>query len=53
MELITPNGTEQLIRDLVHERTGMLYADDKNSLLLEKLSTLVIERGFQSFLEYY
>ena len=53
MELITPNGTEQLIRDLVHERTGMLYADDKNSLLLEKLSPLVIERGFQSFLDYY
>jgi chemotaxis protein methyltransferase CheR len=53
MELITPSGTEQLIRDLVHERTGMLYADDKNNLLLEKLSPLVIERGFQSFLDYY
>lgn len=53
MELITPNGTEQLIRDLVHERTGMLYADDKNNLLLEKLTPLVIERGFQSFLDYY
>jgi chemotaxis protein methyltransferase CheR len=53
MELITPNGTEQLIRDLVHERTGMLYADEKNNLLLEKLSPLVIERGFQSFLDYY
>ena len=53
MELITPNGTEQLIRDLVHERTGMLYADDKNNLLLEKLAPLVIERGFQSFLDYY
>ena len=53
MELITPNGTEQLIRDLVHERTGMLYADDKSNLLLEKLSPLVIERGFESFLDYY
>jgi len=53
MELITPNGTEQLIRDLVHERTGMLYADDKSNLLLEKISPLVIERGFDSFLDYY
>lgn len=53
MELSTPNGTEQLMRDLVHERTGILYANDKSSLLLEKLAPLVIDRGFQSFLDYY
>ena len=53
MELIIPNGTEQLIQDLVHERTGMLYTNEKSNLLLEKLAPLVIEHGFQSFLDYY
>src|SRR5262245_25105777 len=53
MELLIPNGTEILLRDLVQERTGMLYDNEKTCLLLEKLSPLVIERGFQSFLDYY
>ncbi len=53
MDLLTPRGTEGLIRDLVMERTGLLYDHGKTQLLLEKLSPLVIERGFQSFLDYY
>jgi chemotaxis protein methyltransferase CheR len=53
MDLLTPIGTESLIRDLVMERTGMLYDKEKTSLLLEKLSPLVIDRGFHSFLDYY
>jgi chemotaxis protein methyltransferase CheR len=42
-----------LLRDLIHERTGLFYDDSKNELLTDKLSPLVLERGFQSFLEYY
>ena len=53
MELLLPKGTEILLRDLVQERTGMLYDEDKESVLLEKLTPLVIERGFNSFLDYY
>ncbi len=53
MDLLLPSGTENLLRDLVQERTGMLYDNEKGNLLLEKLSPLVIERGFQSFLDYY
>ncbi len=53
MELIVPSGTEILLRDLIQERTGMLYDNDKVNMLLEKLSPLVIERGFNSFLDYY
>lgn len=53
MELSIPRGTEFLLRELVQERTGMLYDNQKESLLLEKLSPLVIDRGFQSFLDYY
>lgn len=53
MELSIPRGTEFLLRELVQERTGMLYDNRKEALLLEKLSPLVIDRGFQSFLDYY
>src|SRR6185503_9512736 len=53
MELLAPGGTVTLLRDLVQERTGMLFDKDKSDLLLDKLSPLVIDRGFQSFLDYY
>jgi chemotaxis protein methyltransferase CheR len=42
-----------LLRDLIHERTGLFYEGSKNELLTDKLSPLVLERGFQSFLDYY
>ena len=52
MDLVAPNCTETILRDLVQERTGMVFNDDKGHLL-DKLTPLVIERGFQSFLDYY
>ncbi|HEX8088167.1 MAG TPA: protein-glutamate O-methyltransferase CheR, partial [Blastocatellia bacterium] len=42
-----------LLRDLIHERVGLFYENGKSDLLKDKLSTLVIERGFNSFLDYY
>ena len=42
-----------LLRDLIHERTGLFYDNSKNDLLSDKLSPLVVERGFHSFLDYY
>lgn len=48
-----PKGTETLLRDLVHERTGIYFDDGRVDLLMEKLSPLVIKRGFTSFLDYY
>ncbi|HVG20955.1 MAG TPA: protein-glutamate O-methyltransferase CheR [Blastocatellia bacterium] len=42
-----------LLRDLIHERTGLFYENGKSELLTDKLSPLVIERGFSSFLDYY
>ncbi len=42
-----------LLRDLVQERTGIHYDNSKSVLLAEKLSPLVIERGLDSFLDYY
>jgi chemotaxis protein methyltransferase CheR len=42
-----------LLRDLIHEHTGLFYDNGKSDLLIDKLSPLVIERGFNSFLDYY
>lgn len=42
-----------LLRDLIHERTGLYYDDGKRELLSDKLAPLVVERGLRSFLDYY
>jgi chemotaxis protein methyltransferase CheR len=51
--LALPEGTTALIRSLINERTGMNFDNGKSDLLIEKLSPLVIERGFGSYLDYY
>jgi chemotaxis protein methyltransferase CheR len=48
-----PNGTEALLAELVHSRTGLYFDASKVDLLMDKLSPLVIRRGFNSFLDYY
>ena len=51
--LILPEGTSNLIRDLINDRIGMFFDNGKSDLLMDKLSPLVIERGFSSYLDYY
>lgn len=51
--LVLPEGSKALIRNLIHERTGMFFDNGKSDLLIDKLSPLVIERGFSSYLDYY
>jgi len=51
--LALPEGATSLIQALINERTGMHFDNGKRDLLLDKLSPLVIERGFGSFLDYY
>ena len=46
-------GAETLLRDLIHERVGLIFDDSKISLLADKLAPLIAERGFDSFLDYY
>jgi chemotaxis protein methyltransferase CheR len=48
-----PDSAFALLRNLIHERTGLFYENGKSDLLTDKLSPLVIERGFNSFLDYY
>jgi len=51
--LSLPEGTTSLIQSLINERTGMCFDNGKRDLLMDKLSPLVIERGFGSYLDYY
>lgn len=51
--LALPEGASTLIKSLIHQRTGMFFDNGKTDLLLDKLSPLVIERGFTSYLDYY
>lgn len=51
--LALPEGTTTLIQGLINERTGMCFDNGKRDLLMDKLSPLVIERGFTSYLDYY
>jgi len=51
--LALPEGTSTLIRTLINERIGMFFDNGKSDLLIDKLSPLVIERGFSSYLDYY
>ena len=48
-----PSGMETLLSGLIEERTGLHFGNGNHELLADKLSTLVIERGFTSFLDYY
>jgi chemotaxis protein methyltransferase CheR len=42
-----------LLRDLVHERSGIFFEPARFDMFAERLAPLVIERGFESFLDYY
>jgi chemotaxis protein methyltransferase CheR len=48
-----PKGTETLLADLVHSRTGIYFDASKIDLMMDKLSPLVVRRGFSTFLDYY
>lgn len=42
-----------LLRDLIHERTGMFFDDERQDVMAERLASLAVEQGFESFLDYY
>src|SRR6516225_3667609 len=51
--LRVPDGLPHLLRDLIHDRTGLFFEDTRTDQLLEKLEPLARDRGCRSFLEYY
>ena len=48
-----PEGTTRLLRDIVHDHTGLFFEQDRTATLLDKLEPLARERGCRSFLDYY
>ena len=42
-----------LLRDLIAQRAGVFFADDKRDQLADKLSDLLAARGMTSYLDYY
>ena len=46
-------GAVSLVRDLVHERTGLFYDDGRLAQMADRLAPLVANRGFATFLDYY
>jgi chemotaxis protein methyltransferase CheR len=48
-----PTNVFTILRDLIHERAGIFFDDQKRDLLADKLSARLTEHGFTSFLDYY
>jgi chemotaxis protein methyltransferase CheR len=48
-----PRTALTLLRDLVHEHTGLFYENGRCDALADRLGPLVTGRGFDSFLDYY
>lgn len=48
-----PEAVFNILRDLIRERTGLHYEADKREQLADKLTPRALERGFESFLDYY
>jgi chemotaxis protein methyltransferase CheR len=51
--LRVPERTLELLRDLVLQQTGLFYDATRLDFLRDRLAPLAIERGFDSFLDYY
>ena len=49
---LPPTGMA-VLRELIHERTGICFENDRVDLLAERMAPLVIARGFRSFLDLY
>ena len=51
--LTVPEGLPPLLRDLIHEYTGIFFDPSRFDIMLEKLADLVHARGHRSYMEYY
>lgn len=43
----------QLLRDLIHERTGVYFESERLDMMVAKLESRATQRGCQSYLDYY
>jgi len=49
---VPPTGLD-VLRELVHERTGLFFDARRTDTLAERLAPVVVGRGFRSFLDLY
>jgi chemotaxis protein methyltransferase CheR len=52
-KLLIPAGIQVLLRDLIHERTGIFFDSGRLDVLVEKLEPLALARNCYSLLDYY
>lgn len=52
-KLLIPAGIQPLLRDLIHERTGIYFEPARFDTLVEKVEPLALERNCYSLLDYY
>lgn len=48
-----PERTFSVLRELIHERLGLYYEDERREMLRDRLAPLVMERNLHSFMDYY
>jgi chemotaxis protein methyltransferase CheR len=48
-----PDGVQGLLRDLIHDKTGIFFENDRLDSLMEKLEPLAQKDDHPSFLDYY
>jgi chemotaxis protein methyltransferase CheR len=48
-----PNASARLLRDLIHERLGLFFEENRLNQLADRLAPLLVQRGFGSLLDYY
>ena len=48
-----PSASTRLMRDLVHEKLGLYFEENRFDQLADRLAPLVVQRGFSSLLDYY
>jgi chemotaxis protein methyltransferase CheR len=51
--LSVPDGVPLLLRDLIHDRTGIFFEPGNFDALLDKLRDRAVHHGCQSYLDYY
>lgn len=51
--ILVPQPVPQLLRDLVHDRTGVYFEANRLDSMLEKLEPLARARGCRSYLDYF
>jgi chemotaxis protein methyltransferase CheR len=47
------SASTRLLRDLIHDRSGLFFDDSRLDQLADRLAPLLVQRGFGSLLDYY